>query len=76
MTSKAEQKNLEAPDETRAFTCGALDLLQIGGAGLHVTARPAWERPKTIWRICGAASTPSAVCPTAASRVACRAWVR
>ena len=33
MTGKAEQKTFEAPDETRTFENGALDLLQIGGAG-------------------------------------------
>ena len=32
MTGKAEQKSFEAPDETRAFDYGAMDLLQIGGA--------------------------------------------
>ena len=32
MASKAEQKNFGAPDETRTFEYGVLDLLQIGGA--------------------------------------------
>jgi len=44
MTAKAEQKNFEAPDETRAFECGALDLLQIGGTEIgRLTLQPGWR---------------------------------
>ena len=44
MTGKAEQKSFEAPDETRTFTCGALDLLQIGGAEIgRLTLQPGWR---------------------------------
>ena len=44
MTGKAEQKNFEAPDETRAFDYGALDLLQIGGAEIgRLTLEPGWR---------------------------------
>jgi len=44
MTAKAEQKNFEAPDETRTFECGVLDLLQIGGAEIgRLTLQPGWR---------------------------------
>ena len=53
MTGKAEQKNFEAPDETRAFEYGALDLLQIGGAEIgRLTCSPDGAGPTTSsrWR--------------------------
>ena len=44
MTRKAEQKSFEVPDETRAFTCGALDVLKIGGAEIgRLTLQPGWR---------------------------------
>jgi hypothetical protein len=44
MTGKAEQKSFEAPDETRTFENGAVDLLQIGGAEIgRLTLQPGWR---------------------------------
>lgn len=44
MTSIAEQKTFEAPDETRTFEYGTLDLLQIGGAEIgRLTLQPGWR---------------------------------
>ena len=44
MTGKAEQKSFEAPDETRTFDYGAMDLLQIGGAEIgRLTLQPGWR---------------------------------
>ena len=37
-------EDFEAPDETRAFEYGALDLLQIGGAEIsRLTLQPGWR---------------------------------
>ena len=44
MTGKAEQKSFGAPDETRTFEYGTLDLLQIGGAEIgRLTLQPGWR---------------------------------
>jgi hypothetical protein len=44
MNGKAEQKSFAAPDETRAFDYGALDLLQIGGGEIgRLTLQPGWR---------------------------------
>ena len=44
MTATAEQKSFAAPDETRGFERGALDLLQIGGAEIgRLTLQPGWR---------------------------------
>jgi len=44
MTGQAEQKSFEKSDETRTFTLGALDLLQIGGAEIgRLTLQPGWR---------------------------------
>ena len=48
MTRKAEQKSFEVPDETRTFTCGALDVLKIGGAEIgRPPCSPAGAGPTT-----------------------------
>ncbi len=51
MTSKAEQKSFEKPDETRSFEFGTLDLLKIGGAEIGMlTCSPAGAGPATSSR--------------------------
>lgn len=40
----AEQKNFTAPDETRTFECGRVDLVKIGGAEIGMlTLEPGWR---------------------------------
>ncbi len=42
MSEKAEQASFQAPDETRSFERGTLDLVRIGGAEIgraHPAAR-------------------------------------
>ena len=54
MTGKAEQKSFEAPDETRGFDYGALDLLQIGGAEIgRLTLQPGWRWSEHVKPLAG-----------------------
>lgn len=44
MTGQAEQKSFQKADETRAFSNGTMDLLQIGGAEIgRLTLQPGWR---------------------------------
>ncbi|HUD38668.1 MAG TPA: cupin domain-containing protein [Streptosporangiaceae bacterium] len=44
MTRTAEQKNFSAPDETREFELGQLDMLKIGEAEIgRLTLQPGWR---------------------------------
>ena len=54
MSAKAEQKSFAAPDETRAFDYGALDLLQIGGAEIgRLTLQPGWRWSEHVKPLAG-----------------------
>ena len=54
MSEKAEQKSFAAPDETRAFDYGALDLLHIGGAEIgRLTLQPGWRWSEHVKPIAG-----------------------
>ncbi len=54
MSGKAEQKSFAAPDETRTFEHGALDLLKIGGAEIgRLTLQPGWRWSDHVKPIAG-----------------------
>ena len=54
MTGQAEQKSFEKSDETRTFTLGALDLLQIGGAEIgRLTLQPGWRWSEHVKPLAG-----------------------
>lgn len=50
----AEQKSFAAPDETRTFPHGQLDLLTIGGADIgRLTLQPGWRWSQDVRPIAG-----------------------
>lgn len=50
----AEQKNFGAPDETRTFELGQVDLLQIGGSEIgRLTLQPGWRWSEHVRPIAG-----------------------
>ena len=54
MTGQAEQKSFGKPDETRTFTRGALDVLQIGGAEIgRLTLQPGWRWSEHVKPLAG-----------------------
>jgi len=54
MTGKAEQKSFQTPDETRTFTHGTVDLIQIGGAEIgRLTLAPGWRWSEHVKPIAG-----------------------
>jgi quercetin dioxygenase-like cupin family protein len=54
MTSKAEQKSFDTPDETRKFEFGALHLLSIGGAEIGMLVlQPGWRWSSHVKPIAG-----------------------
>jgi hypothetical protein len=54
MSGTAEQKSFTAPDETRAFDCGALDLLKIGGGEIgRLTLQPGWRWSEHVKPLAG-----------------------
>jgi hypothetical protein len=54
MTASAEQKSFEAPDETRGFEFGQLDVLTIGGSEIgRLTLQPGWRWSDHVKPIAG-----------------------
>ena len=54
MTAKAERKTFHAPDETRTFELGELQLLRIGGAEIGMlTLRPGWRWSEHVKPLAG-----------------------
>jgi hypothetical protein len=54
MTTKAEQKNFQAADETRTFERGTMDLVRIGGAEIgRLTLQPGWRWSEHIKPVAG-----------------------
>ena len=54
MSQPAEQRSFAAPDETRTFEAGRLDLLKIGGAEIgRLTLQPGWRWSKHVKPIVG-----------------------
>ncbi len=50
----AERKNFAAPDETRAFELGQVDLLRIGGSEIgRLTLQPGWRWSDHVRPIAG-----------------------
>ena len=56
MSDKAEQASFQAPDETRSFERGALDLVRIGGAEIgRLTLQPGWRWSEHVKPLAGTA---------------------
>jgi hypothetical protein len=54
MTATAEQKSFGAPDETRTFERGAVDLVKIGGAEIgRLTLQPGWRWSEHVKPLAG-----------------------
>ena len=54
MSGQAEQKSFGAPDETRTFSHGALDLLKVGGGEIgRLTLQPGWRWSEHVQPIAG-----------------------
>jgi len=54
MTGKAAQKSFQAPDETRTFDYGAVDLVKIGGAEIgRLTLQPGWRWSEHVKPLAG-----------------------
>jgi len=54
MAGTAEQKNFDAPDETRTFERGALHLITIGGADIgRLTLQPGWRWSEHVKPLAG-----------------------
>jgi hypothetical protein len=54
MTDQAEQASFQAPDETRSFERGALDLVRIGGAEIgRLTLQPGWRWSQHVKPLAG-----------------------
>jgi quercetin dioxygenase-like cupin family protein len=52
--AKAEQKNFVAPDETRTFEKGRVDILHIGGSDIgRLTLEPGWKWSEHVKPIAG-----------------------
>lgn len=50
----AEQKSFSAPDETRTFECGQVDLLHIGRSDIgRVTLQPGWRWSEHVRPLAG-----------------------
>ena len=53
-TAKAEQKNFAAPDETRTFEFGVVELLDIGDSQIgRLTLQPGWRWSDHVRPIAG-----------------------
>ena len=53
-SSQAEQKTFGTPDETRSFTNGRVDLLQIGGGVVgRLTLEPGWRWSEHVKPLAG-----------------------
>jgi hypothetical protein len=53
-TPVAEQKSFSAPDETRTFEYGQVDLLQIGGSEIgRLTLQPGWRWSQHVRPLAG-----------------------
>jgi len=54
MSATAEQSSFGAPDETRAFERGVLDLVKIGGSEIgRLTLQPGWRWSEHVKPIAG-----------------------
>ena len=54
MNGKAEQESFQAPDETRAFERGKLDLVRIGGGEIGgLTLQPGWRWSQDVKPLAG-----------------------
>lgn len=52
--AQAEKKNLEAPDETRTFEKGKIDLVNVGGGVVgRYTLQPGWKWSQHVKPIAG-----------------------
>ena len=52
--ASAEQKTFDAPDETRSFECGRVDLVDVGGAQIgRLTLEPGWRWSDHVRPIAG-----------------------
>jgi quercetin dioxygenase-like cupin family protein len=52
--AKAEQKSFRAPDDTRSFECGKVDILHIGGSDIGLlTLQPGWRWSDHVKPIAG-----------------------
>ncbi|MBI2708412.1 MAG: cupin domain-containing protein [Actinobacteria bacterium] len=52
--AQAEQKTFRAPDETRTFDLGEVDLLKIGGSEIgRLTLQPGWRWSEHVKPIAG-----------------------
>ncbi|MGH7707563.1 MAG: cupin domain-containing protein [Vulcanimicrobiaceae bacterium] len=60
-TLRAERKNLDAPDETRAFSKGKLEVVTLGETSLgRATFEPGWKWSECVKPIAGTASCQAA----------------
>jgi hypothetical protein len=54
MSDKAEHASFQAPDETRGFERGALDLVRIGGGEIgRLTLQPGWRWSEHVKPLAG-----------------------
>lgn len=54
MASAAEQKRFDAPDETRTFEQGVLQLIKVGGADIgRLTLQPGWRWSEHVKPLAG-----------------------
>ena len=52
--AKAEQKNLDKPDETRTFTNGQVDIIRIGAGEVgRLTLQPGWRWSEHVKPVAG-----------------------
>jgi quercetin dioxygenase-like cupin family protein len=52
--AKAEQKSFGTPDDTRAFECGKMEILHIGGSDIgRLTLQPGWRWSDHVKPIAG-----------------------